>query len=294
MLSSVKSGVSFSHVHCDHGHAYLTCTIWPGKEIMTTAFPLDFFYILVCAFLFVYFTSYCCSCYEGALKKIDQMWSEYHFFIFWRILVRRNFPRIPEKPWDFLEKFCSGTWPDQENTSNIENKSNDNRKATKNSLWGDKNSTVRFFSGKVPFLGTGDGEWGFRRAGRGESNLTCLSPGESHPFKLDKLTTSHPFSPILYHHLLTHPGSTSFFAKFLVYVTSGWKFDRKDQTSLSLKRAFAGSNSIVFQNSIWYINHSFSILLQRPNYFINSVNKTKFLRFTLHHRKHHSFFFLEA
>ena len=45
--------------------------------------------------------------------------------------MRRNFPRIPEKPWDFLEKFCSGTWPDQENTSNIENKRNDNRNATK-------------------------------------------------------------------------------------------------------------------------------------------------------------------
>ena len=85
--------------------------------------------------------------------------------------------------------------------------------------------------------GTGDGEWGLRREGRGESNLICLSPGESHPFKLDKLTTSHPFSPILYHHLLTHPGSTSFFAKFLVYVTVGWKFDRTDQTALSFKIA---------------------------------------------------------
>ena len=46
--------------------------------------------------------------------------------------MRRNFPRIPEKPWDFLEKFCSGTWPDQENTSNIENKSDEQRKALKN------------------------------------------------------------------------------------------------------------------------------------------------------------------
>ena len=102
MLSSVKSGVSFSHVHCEHGHAYLTCTIWPGKEIMTTAFPLDFFYILVCAFLFVYFTSYCCSCYEGALKKIDQMWSEYHFFIFSRILVQIKAKEFSENSWETL------------------------------------------------------------------------------------------------------------------------------------------------------------------------------------------------
>ena len=55
------------------------------------------------------------------------------------------------------------------------------------------------------FLGGGDGEWGFRREGRGELNLICLWPGESHPFKLDKLTTSHPFSPNLYHHLVAHP-----------------------------------------------------------------------------------------
>ena len=27
MLYGVKSSVSFSHVHCDYGHAYLTCTI---------------------------------------------------------------------------------------------------------------------------------------------------------------------------------------------------------------------------------------------------------------------------
>ena len=27
MLNGVKSGVSFSQVHCDYGHAYLTCTI---------------------------------------------------------------------------------------------------------------------------------------------------------------------------------------------------------------------------------------------------------------------------
>ena len=43
MLYDVKSGVSFLHVHCDYGHAYLTSTIWSGKETTTTAFPLDVF-----------------------------------------------------------------------------------------------------------------------------------------------------------------------------------------------------------------------------------------------------------
>ena len=37
---------------------------------MTTAFPLDFFYILVCVFLFEDYTSYCCSCYEVACENI--------------------------------------------------------------------------------------------------------------------------------------------------------------------------------------------------------------------------------
>ena len=178
MLYSVNSGVSFSHVYCDYGHAYLTCTIW-SKRLWQPLFHLTFFYILVCVFLFEDYTSYCCSCYEGALKKIDQMWSEYHFFIFSRILVQINakeFSRIPEKLWDFREQFCSGTSPDQEKTSNIENKSNDNRKATKkNSLWGDKNSTICFFSGKLPVLGRGVGLQ--KPEGRGESNLICLSPG---------------------------------------------------------------------------------------------------------------------
>ena len=51
---------------------------------------------------------------------------------------------------------------------------------------------------------------------------------------------------------MTHPGSTSFFAKFFVYVTSGWKFDRKDRKSSNIivtSLAPGGSNSTVFQNS---------------------------------------------
>ena len=119
------------------------------------------------------------------------------------------------KPWDFLKQFCTGTWPGQENTSNIETKSNDNRKATKREL--DRYEVTKeniadriFFLGKVT-NGRRDGEWGFRREGRGESNLICLSAGESQPFKL---TTSHRFSPNLYHHLGTHPVRLRFFLSF--------------------------------------------------------------------------------
>ena len=39
---------------------------------------------------------------EGALKKIDQMWSEYHFFIFSRILVQINAKEFSENPWETL------------------------------------------------------------------------------------------------------------------------------------------------------------------------------------------------
>ena len=200
MLSSVKSGVSFSHVHCDHGHAYLTCTIWPGKEIMTPAFPLDFFYILVCAFLFVYFTSYCCSCYEGALKKIDQMWSEYHFFY---ILENFSAKEFSENSWEtlgFSRKILLGNLARSREYKQY-------RKQKRRAEEGAEKRTRYEVTKIAPsaFFGGGDGEWGFRREGRGELNLICLWPGESHPFKLDKLTTSHPFSPNLYHHLVAHP-----------------------------------------------------------------------------------------
>ena len=149
-------------MHCDYGHAYLTRTIWPGKEIMTTAFPLDFFYILVCAFLFVYFTSYCCSCYEGALKKIDQMWSEYHFFIFSRILVQINAKEFSENSWETLGFSRTGLLGNFARSREYkqyrkQKKTTTERRRKNISLWGDNNSTVRFFSGKVPLLGTGSG-----------------------------------------------------------------------------------------------------------------------------------------
>ena len=66
----------------------------------------------------------------------------------------------------------------------------------------------------------------------------------------------------------------------------------KGSNIIVFKIASGGSNSIVFQNSIWYINHSFSIPLQRPNYFINSVDKTKVLHVRRHHRRNTTVLFL--
>ena len=73
---------------------------------------------------------------------MDQIWSDYHFLIFLRILVRINakeFPRISEKwTWDLLEQFCTGTWPTTTTTE---------RRRNKDSFWGDKKiKATEFFS----------------------------------------------------------------------------------------------------------------------------------------------------
>ena len=107
---------------------------------------------------------------------------------------------------------------------------------------------------KGTFFWHGDGgEWGFRREGRGGSNLVQFITREESPFQTRQTAYLSSFFTnfILFKDT---PSSTSIFAKFLVYFTAGWKFDRKDQTSLCLKIASGRSNSIVFQNSIWYIN----------------------------------------
>ena len=82
--------------------------------------------------------------------------------------------------------------------------------------------------------------------------------------------------------------STSFWAGFWLKIWS------KGSNIIVFKIASGGSNSIVFQNSIWYINHSFSIPLQRPNYFINSVDKTKVLHVRRHHRRNTTVLFLRS
>ena len=58
------------------------------------------FYISVCLFLFVFFTSYCRSCFEGALKKIDQMWTDYRFLIFSKMSVQINAKKFSENSWE--------------------------------------------------------------------------------------------------------------------------------------------------------------------------------------------------
>ena len=102
------------------------------------------------------------------------------------------------------------------------------RRNRMNTLGGDKTrsrSTFRFFkkiaptdfffSGKVPFLVRGTESGALEGRVGGESNLICLSPGESWLFFLDKLTTSLPFSSNLYHHLVTHPVPLCFWLSFL-------------------------------------------------------------------------------
>ena len=122
MLYGVKSSVSFSHVHWDYGHAYLTCTIWSGKETTpwttTTAFPLDFFFIFWP--LFVFFIRYCCSCYELRYfnkNRSDVKWLL--FLIFSRILVQMDANKFSENSWN-----PGIFWPGQENTGNFETKNN--------------------------------------------------------------------------------------------------------------------------------------------------------------------------
>ena len=105
MLYGVKSNVSFSHLHWDNGHAYLMCTIWSGKKTTpwttTTAFSLNFFFIILP--LFVFFIRYCCSCYE--LRYLNKNRSDVKwllFLIFSRILVQMNANKFSENSWEIL------------------------------------------------------------------------------------------------------------------------------------------------------------------------------------------------
>ena len=80
---------------------FFTCALWLRTRLShvynliwrrdcDNRFSTWLFYILVCLFLFVFFTSYCRSYYEGALKKIAQMWSDYHFLILSKMTVQIN------------------------------------------------------------------------------------------------------------------------------------------------------------------------------------------------------------
>ena len=215
-------------MHFDYGHACLTFTIDLAKRLSwQRLFHLTFLYFSL-PLLFVFFTRYRCSCYERCFEKMDQMWSDYHFLIFLRILVHWiNAKEFSEDSWEmtvgFFRTILHGNLARSREYEQYRNQKQRQQKGdeTKFVMRWQKNKSDRiFFLRKGTVFDTGDEEWGFRREGREESHLTCLWPGESHPSKPRKLTTSHPFLPILHHHLVTHTVPL-LSAKFLVCVTSG-------------------------------------------------------------------------
>ena len=103
---------------------------------------------------------------------MDQIWSDYHFLIFLRILVRINAKEFSENFREmnlgFSRTILYGSLADN----------NDNRKATKQGLvlrWQKNKGDRIFFLRKGSFFGDcGRGKWGFRReagSGRVKPNL---------------------------------------------------------------------------------------------------------------------------
>ena len=95
-----------------------------------------------------------------------------------------------------------------------------------------------FFALICIFFGTGDGgEWLQKRgSGRVKPNL-FIARGQS-AFQSGQTDYLSPFfTQTTSQFSQDTPSSTSFFAKFIAYVTSGWKFDRTDQTALCFKIA---------------------------------------------------------
>ena len=165
MLYGVKSSVCFSHVHWDYGHPHLTCTICSGKETTpwttTTAFPLHLTFFLIILPLFVFFIRYCCSCYELRcfLKKIDQMWSDYLFSIFSRILVQMNANKFYENSWETLRfsgqvnRIQAILKPNTTSKGRTTTADRERRRNRMNTLGDDKTrsrSTFRFFKKIAP------------------------------------------------------------------------------------------------------------------------------------------------
>ena len=132
-------------------------------------------------------------------KKIDQMWTDYRFLIFSKMSVQINAKKFSENSWEtpgFSRTILHGNLAGSREYKQYRNQNQRQHKGH------NKADPILFSSRKVPFLVRGTGESGFRREGRGESNLICLSPADSQPFILDKLTTSHPFSLKLHHNLV--------------------------------------------------------------------------------------------
>ena len=101
MLYDVKSSVFFFtrvlRLRTRLSHVYNLIS----QRDCDNRFSTWFFYISVCLFLSVFFTSYCRSCYEGALKKkIDHTWSDYRFLISSKMSVQINAKKFSENSWE--------------------------------------------------------------------------------------------------------------------------------------------------------------------------------------------------
>ena len=213
-----------------------------GQRDCDNRFSTWLFYILVCLFLFVFFTIYCRSCYEGALKKK----SDVKWLPFFNIL--ENVSTFSEKKkfgrlyflinsWRVIFSWplrCRCVW------FRYCLYSRDPAKfPCKIVLHGvSQEFSENFFALICTFFGAGDGgEWLQKRgSGRVKPNL-FIARGQS-AFQSGQTDYLSPFfTQTTSQFSQDTPSSTSFFAKFIAYVTSGWKFDRTDQTALCFKIA---------------------------------------------------------
>ena len=201
MLYSVKSGVSFSHVHCDLrtrlSHVYnLTWQRGYDNRFSTWLFLYFSLRLFVCI-LYQLLLFLLWRCFEK--NRSDVKWIP--FFMFSRILMQINAKEFSENSWEtlgFSRTILLGNL-----ARSTEYKQH--RKQKQRQQKGDEKRTRYEVTKIAPSASAFSQERYLNFWGRGESNIICLSPRKSHPFKLDKLTTSHPFSPNLYHHLVTHP-----------------------------------------------------------------------------------------
>ena len=200
MLYDVKSSVFFFTralwLRTRLSHVY---NLISQKRLRQPLFHLTFLYFslpLSVCILYQLLSFLFWRCFE---KKIDQMWTDYRFLIFSKMSVQINAKKFSENSWEtpgFSRTILHGNLAGSREYKQYRNQKQRQHKGH------NKADPILFSSRKVPFLVRGTGESGFRREGRGESNLICLSPADSQPFILDKLTTSHPFSPKLHHNLV--------------------------------------------------------------------------------------------
>ena len=230
-------------MHCDYGHAYLTCTIWSrAKRLRQPLFHLTFWYfslpfsVCILHHLLSFLLWKC-------IEKKNQMWSDYRFLIFSKMSVpsprKKKFGRLYFliNSWRVIFSWplrCRCVWFRYCLYSRDPSKF-----PCKIVLPGvSQEFSENFFALICTFFGTGDGgEWLQKRgSGRVKPNLfiacrqSAFQSGQTDYLSPFFTQTTSQFSQ-------DTPSSTSFFAKFIAYVTSGWKFDRTDQTALCFKIA---------------------------------------------------------